>query len=137
MDNGNSANDDLEKVTLIFNKIGVEDVQVERMDRLGKQNNTAGRKRLLKVKLRNREDKGNILEKSKKLKDAQGSFGSIYIKKDVSPSVRNEFRRLREVTNREKDKPENVGKNVYFNVRERKVYVDSVEVDCYRPNFFY
>ena len=134
-DNGNVANNDVEKVSLILSKIGAQEVQVERVDRLGKQN-TTGSKRLLKVQLKKREDRGKVLEKSKTLKDAQDSFRNIYIKKDVSPSVRNEYRRLREVVDREKNRPENAGKHIYFNARERKVYVDNLEVDCYKPNFF-
>lgn len=136
--NDSVANNDEEKVELLFTRIGVSNVQVERVDRLGKQsNNMPSRKRLLKVKLRSREERGNILEKAKTLKEAQNPFKKIYIKKDVSPSVRNEFRRLREVVQREKDKPENAGKNVFFNVREKKVYVDDLEVDCYKPNFIF
>ena len=50
--------------------------------------------------------------------------------------MRNEFKRLREVTKREKQKAENMGRNVFLNYKERKVYVDDVVIDSCKPYFF-
>ena len=45
----------------------------------------------------------------------------VYVKKDVHPLVRKELSRLREVEKRERDKPENQGRNVRYDYKERKV----------------
>ena len=133
-DDNNSATEDVEKVSLIFTKLGLGDIQVEKVDRLGNQN--TNKKRPLKVILKNKQERWNILEKARTLKNFSSPFSDIYINKDVSPSVRNEFKRLREVTKREKQKAENMGRNVFLNYKERKVYVDDVVIDSYKPNFF-
>ena len=56
----------------------------------------------------------------------------MYVKKDVHPLVRKELNRLRDVTKREKERPENRGKQVRFDGKERKVYVGDVVVDSFQ-----
>ncbi|KAF0306550.1 hypothetical protein FJT64_021959 [Amphibalanus amphitrite] len=73
-----------------------------------------------------------VLENAHQLKTKDAVFRSIYVKKDVHPIVRKELDRLRDATKREKERPENQGKNVRYDYRERKVYVDDVVVDSYQ-----
>ena len=58
-------------------------------------------------------DKQNILNQSKRLKDAGDEFKSIYLKKDLHPDVRKEWKRLRDSARNEKSKPENHGMNIF------------------------
>ena len=74
-------------------------------------------------------DRDTALEKAKILKSANVTYNKIYIKKDVHPSVREEWKRLREVVQREKDRPDNTNSVINFDVRERKVYKDNVVID--------
>ena len=69
------------------------------------------------------------MDKAKTLKQREEVYKKIYIKKDVHPSVRAEWKRLREVERTEKERPENVGCRIEFNVRERKLYKDGVVID--------
>ena len=70
-----------------------------------------------------------ILGKSKKLKEAGDPFGRIFIKKDVHPAVRNEWKKLEDVEMVEKNRPENVGCTIRLDSRERKIYRDGVVID--------
>ena len=82
-------------------------------------------------------DRDITLEKGKNLKSSTiEAFKSIYIKKDVHPSVRAEWKRLNEVVQREKDRPGNVGSNIILNFRERKVYKDNVVIDQWNMQGF-
>ena len=53
----------------------------------------------------------------------------VCIKKDVHPSMRAEWRRLRDTEKTEKERPENVGCNIYLNTRERQLYKDGEVID--------
>lgn len=87
------------------------------------------RRRPLMVSVESREDRDATLSVAKNLKSAGERYKKVYIKKDVHPSVRDEWKRLREVEKNEKERPENVGCNIYLNVRERQVYKDGVVID--------
>ena len=76
-----------------------------------------------------------MLENAHQLK-TKDAFRSIYVKKDVHPIVRKELDRLRDATKREKERPENQGKSVRYDYRERKVYVDDVVVDSFQVTSF-
>lgn len=76
------------------------------------------------------------MENSNRLKNAGDNVKSIYIKKDVHPSVRREWKRLRDVEREEKEKPENVGCVIRLDPRERKVYKDGEIIDSWNPLFF-
>ena len=112
---------------------------VERLDVLRPAGKTpAGRphQRVVKVVLKNQSDRHGILENAKKLKQAGDTTQCLYVNKDVHLLVRKELNRLREVEKREKDKPENQGRNVRYDYKERKVYVDNAVVDSYQGSFF-
>ena len=71
----------------------------------------------------------DVLEAAKRLKQCEEPYKKIFIKKDMHPSVRTEWRRLREAEKAERERPENAGCNIQFNVRERKLYKDGVVID--------
>ena len=139
---GNAATD-VDKVRLVFSAIGQENVQVKSVVRLGtarqdRRSPTDSRpyRRPLKVVLTNADDRKDVLENTHRLKTSDAMFRSIYVKKDVHPLVRKELDRLRDVTKRERERPENQGKNVRYDFRERKVYVNDVVVDCFQSISF-
>lgn len=135
------ADTDTKKVELILSTIGQPAVQVKSVERLGNQQQVqrppAGgggrpRRRPLKVVLKNAGARKDVLDCAHKLKNSGDQFKSVYVKKDTHPLVRKELGRLREVTKREKERPENRGKHVRFDGKERKVYVDDVVVDSFQ-----
>lgn len=77
-----------------------------------------------------------ILHNASRLKDSGDNFSRIYIKKDVHPSVRKEWRRLRDVETAEKAKPENVGCVIHLDTLERKLYKDNVVINTWNAQFF-
>ena len=96
-----------------------------------------GRKRPMLVKLSSRAARDKVLSKTGKLKDAGELYSRIYVKKDVHPSIRKGWKRLREVESTEKARPENVGCVVRLDARERKVYLDNVVIDNWNPAPFF
>lgn len=70
------------------------------------------------------------------MKTAGEPLSKVYLKKDTHPGIRREMKRLRDVEKREKEKPENQGRNVWYDWKERNVTVDNLIIDTYRPTFF-
>ena len=63
------------------------------------------------------------------MKASGDNYNRIYTKEDVHPSVRKDWRRLREVEAAEKEKKTgNVGCDIYLDPRERKVYQDNTVI---------
>ncbi len=107
---------DEDKCAMILETIGMTHVELKHIERLGEAPEANSiYKRPVKVVLQD--------PKVKKLKTAGQQFAGIFIKKDVHPVVRKELNRLREVTRKEKEKPENEGKVVQYEHTTRKVTV--------------
>lgn len=138
------ATTDMEKVKLVLSTMGQQAVEVRGVERLGslqqdrRQPSGASRpyRRPLKVVLKNADNRKDVLDSARQLKTSDAIFRSIYVKKDMHPLVRKEFDRLRAVEKREKERPENRGKTVRYDYRERKVYVDDVVVDSFQNVVF-
>lgn len=134
---GTTHESDDEKVAVVFSKIehvGIQPVSIVRLGKNAPSNPKKGRP--MKIVLSNQSTRSQILEKAKKLKESGDAFEKIYIKKDVHPQVRKEFRRLRDVEKNEKERPENVGKNVRYVHETRCVMVEDQVVDRFQPLFF-
>lgn len=131
------ATNDEDKLEVLWNKIGVEDVRGTHR-RLGREanNGESRRSRPILLTLTDKDVRSRVLENSNRLKNAGDNVKSIYIKKDVHPSVRREWKRLRDVEREEKEKPENVGCVIRLDPRERKVYKDGEIIDSWNPLFF-
>jgi hypothetical protein len=93
-------------------------VKVSGVERLGQDNSND--RRPLKVVLRDPKSRATVLEKAKNLKQSTYQFQKIYIKKDLNPSIRREMARLRDVTKRKKEKPENMAKKCFWITPKRK-----------------
>lgn len=130
-----------EKITKIWSEVGVAGVMGTHRRLGGSARPTATgaqspRRRPILFTLANKHQRTLILQNAKHLKDAGDNYSKIFIKKDVHPSVRAEWRRLREVETREKARPENVGCTIRLDTRERKLYRDAVVIDSWNPQFF-
>ena len=128
---------DLEKFQDIITVIGLnpENIKAESIERLGtRDENEPNRTRPIKISLEKSQMRYEILKKSNKLRDqAEGSiYRKIFLKKDVHPDIRAEEKRLYEVFKAERDKPENVGKEVLFDRKTRVVTVNADVVDRFK-----
>lgn len=128
---------DIDKIKKIWCKVGVQE-EIASHRRLGDRNRAGAgnRKRPILVTTTTRDAKDNVLNKASILKTAGDNYNRIYIKKDVHPSVRMEWKRLRSVEAAEKERPENVGCVIRLDTRERKLYRDDVVIDVWNPQFF-
>lgn len=126
------ATSDNEKIRKVWETLGVSN-EVCSLRRLGSENTASqqDRKRPILVTLPSRNCRDAVLEKAKRLKTSGDNYSRIYVKKDTHPSVREEWRRLRNAEKAERERPENIGCNIRFDTRERKLYKDGVVVDCW------
>lgn len=130
------ATSEEDKVGKIWTKVGVQE-EIKSHRRLGNRNDATGnRRRPILVTLANKVSRDKVLEKTRKLKEAGPTYSKIYIKKDVHPNVRNEWKRLRDAEKKEQDRPENVGCVIRLDPRERKLYRDGVVIDSWKQDYF-
>ncbi len=131
---------DGEKLDKIWTVVGVGGVAGVHRRLGGGLNQASGgarqRARPILLTLADKNQRATILTNANRLKTAGDNYRQIYIKKDVHPSVRKEWRRLREVEAAEKAKPENVGCSIRLDPRERKVYKDNTVIDTWNAQFF-
>lgn len=119
---------DVDRCKTLFDLIGAN-VEIEHSFRLGK--NVNGR-RPLKIILKSRAQRTNLLHKAKQLKDNEHTK-KIFVKKDEHPLVRNEMKRLNDAFKNEKAKAENQGRQVIFDRKQRQITVDGEIIDEYQP----
>ncbi len=95
-------------------------------------------RRPIKVIVASTQTRKNILNDTRKLKQAQDPFSKIYVKKDTHPGIRKEMSRIWASEKREKENPENQGcdSQVKYDWASRTLTVDSTIVDRYNPTFF-
>ena len=123
---------DENKLKVIWNALGTE-VKPRSFNRIGKE--IAGRKRPLLITLDSRTDRDRILEKKVELKKNE-NLKLVYVKKDVHPNVREEWRRLFEAEKAEKERPENAGADIRIDMRKRELLRDGVVIDKWNPSPF-
>ena len=83
--------------------------------------------------------RGNILRKTKKLKDTPDSEvgevnvkgSKVYLKRDQHPSIRREWKRLYDVLKAELQKPENVGHHLVLDYKNKQVKRDNLVIDSW------
>ena len=126
------ATTDSDKTQKIWDTAGIT-CNVKSTRRLGKP---GARRRPILAVVDSRHERDAALEKAKSLKTSNAIYNRIYIKKDVHPSVRNEWKRLHDVVKREKERPDNETSNIHFDFRERKVYKDNIIIDQWNMQGF-
>lgn len=112
--------------------------RVKSVRRLGKPTSAGQgeRRRPILVTVKSQEERDATLAVAKHLMSAGERYKKVFIKKDVHPSVREEWKRLKESEKNERERPENVGCNISLNVRERKLYKDGLVIDEWRGSNF-
>ena len=121
-----------DKCAVIFNKLEVVPGHFT-AKRLGKE--VENRTRPILVVLENTDIKNELLENAKHLKKAEQIYAKIYIKRDVHPSVRREWKRLYDSYDSEKRKPENAGCRIEIDKRKRQITRDGQVIDKWNLNF--
>ena len=82
------------------------------------------------VVVASRDDRDAALDRAKELKaSASENFKKIFIKKDVHPSVRAEWKRLHDVVKTEKERPGNAESDIRLDFKARKVMKDEAVID--------
>ena len=119
------ATTDETKIEKVWTAIG-SSTTVTSSRRLGRESN---RRRPILITVASRNDRDAVLEVAKRLKEAGDIYKRIFIKKDTHPAVREEWKRLKEAEKREKEKPENIGCNIYIDYKARQLYRDGVVID--------
>ena len=94
------------------------------------------RRRPILVTVASWEDRDAVLERTKRLKNAGETFERIFIKKDTHPAVREEWKRLKDAEKTEKEKPDNVGCNIYINYKEPQLIKDGEVIDKFNLTVF-
>ena len=129
-----ATNDD-DKIQKIWEVIGARTV-VRSHRRLGRLNPNPDRHRPLLVVIESKIERDAVLEKTSKMKERGEPYSKIYIKKDVHPSVRQEWRRSRTSEQNERNRPENQGCVIRLDNKERKLYKDGIVIDMWNPQPF-
>lgn len=117
-----SVTSEEDKLKKIWLEMGVNE-EIQSYWRLGTRGDDSRRRAIL-VTITSRETRDKILAKASTLKQSAGEFSRIYVKKDVHPSIRKEWRRLHDAEKVEKERPENSGCVIRLDTRERKLYRD-------------
>lgn len=134
-ENDRTADNDV--IDELLELLGVKnDVQVSQVKRLGTRReqdreNPVIHKRPILVTVTGEGMRNTVLKNAKKLKDvtAESKFHKVFIKADEHPAVRAEMQRLYNVFKAEKTKPENVGVEIKFDRKARKVMRNGEEID--------
>lgn len=138
--NNETVTSNREVAQLIFEKIGVHDVNIIESFRLGKkkdndENAERPHSRPIKVCLESSDMARSVLSESSKLKDVfDGSGINIYMKPDKTKAERDEYTRLgkkkAELLTRHPPAEENGEPRVVL--KSGILLVDGVQVDCYK-----
>ena len=125
------------KLKKIWTQLG-SDYEVISHKQLGNVNNQGNnRKHPILVIVPSKNVRDGVLTNTRKLKEYSACYSRIFVKKDVHPSVKAEWKRLKDAEQTERDRPENVGCVIRLNVRERKLYRDNVVIDKWNPFFIF
>ena len=128
---------DYEKIQLVFKTLGLDNADVNTVQRLGRRDPTNPRSRPIKVVMGSSEERQKAFTAAKNLPDDDGSsLSRIRVKKDTHPAIRKEFGRLFAAERSEKEKAENAGKEVIFDKKKRVLTIDGVVIDRFKPSFF-
>ena len=126
------GSNDIERVECLLQKTGATIHRNNfRIRRLGR--NTTQTRPIL-VTLDCHETCREIRINSNKLKEVSGC-ASIFIRRDIHPTLRYEANRLRIKEREEKAKPENIDASIIYDRKERVLLKDGEIIDKFRPAF--
>ena len=123
------------KIGKVFDVLQVQ-APIRSHRRLGRQEQSATRPRPILVTVDTKSERDAIVGNGKKLKESREALKKIFVKKDIHPAVRKEWKRLHDAEAREKDKPENQGCVIRLDFQERKLYKNNIVIDSWNPHPF-
>ena len=128
-------NHDRSKCEDIFSIVNASPEDIVNIKRLGRRSNetNAHRPRPILVEVGSQSIRDDICKNSKELKVAGDAYKRVFLKKDMHPLVRKEFKRLQEVRRKEQDKPENIGRRITYDAKRRAVLCDDQIIDRFQP----
>ena len=128
---------DEQKIECILRKIDHDNRDIIKSRRLGQvPGNDAQKIRPIEVTLTSLLPRDKILQDAPKLNGKGEPFSRIRIKKDLHPAVRQEWKRLKDLEETEKARPENAGSNITIDYRRRVLLKDNVTIATWQPKFF-
>ena len=140
------AVDDVEKCKKVFERMQEAGDQAEPPDtpslwsdtiEVKRVGDTAeGKQRPIILKMSSKAERDAVLEVTKKLKEAGTDYKRIYVRKDIHPSVRKEWGRLRKMLKEEREKPTNQGANITLDYKSRVLLRNGMVIDRYSPTYF-
>ena len=95
-----------------------------------------GRNRPILVKMPSKAQREKVLKKTKNLKEAGPAFKKVYVRKDVHPATRREWKRLKDAEKSEKEKPGNEASTITLDYKARVLLRDNVIIDRWKPTYF-
>ena len=126
--------DDAGKVKIIFQKMELEpDQTLASCRRIGNNETGNTRPRPIIVRLKPLSSRRDVLSKKHLL---ENSNWGVKIRDDKHPKVRAEWKRLFEVAQTEKNKPENAQANIFVDKRKRRVMRNDTEIDKWSIQLF-
>ena len=132
-----SLGDDNSKMNYIFNLLEKTSTKVVSLKRLGNINAaTPDRPRPLLASLESVHERNSILSIARNLKNGPEHVKKIYLKKDVHPSIRKEYNRLKIAEKEIRENPENQGRTVSYDKESRSISVDGTVVETFNPHLF-
>ena len=70
------------------------------------------------------------------MKDAGPVYAKVYIRKDVHPATRREWKRLKDAEKNEKAKPGNEVSTITLDYKARVLLRDNIVIDRWKPTYF-
>ena len=128
IDNDVNLSTDLQKITAVLGKIGVALPNNHTIIRLGQPSNNPSFHRYVKLTLESKEQRDQILQKARELKDKGEPWCKTYLKRDLHPAVLHENKRLwkkKKVMQQDEQY-----KNKEIKIDKGKLLVDGAVVDC-------
>ena len=124
----NNDADKIERLSIIMGcRTDIDNMEISRIGRP-----RDGFNRAVKIIFSSTEERNEFTKNSKKLKECNGIWKKVYVKKDENPVYAAENFRLRKEFKALKENPENAGKSVVF--KDGKIMIDEVVVD---KNYFF
>ena len=128
------ATTEKEKFEKVCAKMSISDANPVEISRMGAP--ASDRIRPILVKMSSKAQREKVLKNSKALKNAGAAFQKVYVRKDVHPATRREWKRLKDAEKNEKEKPENAASTITLDYKSRVLMRDNVIIDRWKPTYF-
>ena len=126
---------DADNIRMIFDVINCTHISPVTVSRLGKERGKEDPPRPILIVLTNTNERQQVLDCARSLKGAGTEYATIFLKKDLHPDIRKEWKRMRDVCRAEKVKPKNGGCKIFIDYKQGVLKIDDTVIDRYRSPF--